>query len=140
MLAGQLIRVTHFKDVDITRNHVVKYKSNQDKTLKLDEEKSQNVYVKLIVSEQCGNVECVQPSSNSHNNQAPKRFALDSASDLYFLDEEPPDPAHSNTGSPPPQRFVRRLKNLFFIHSPSFDPRGMFSYDAYVLVYHLRNG
>ena len=109
MLAGQLIRVTHFKDVDITRNHVVKYKSNQDKTLKLDEEKSQNVYVKLIVSEQCGNVECVQPSSNSHNNQAPKRFALDSASDLYFLDEEPPDPAHSNTGSPPPQRFVRRL-------------------------------
>ena len=67
-------------------------------------------------------------------------FALDSASDLYFLGEEPPDPAHSNTDSPPPQRFVRRLKNLFFLHSPSFDPRGMFSYDAYVLVYHLRNG
>ena len=109
MLAGQLIRVTHFKDVDITRNHVVKYKSNQDKTLKLDEEKSQNVYVKLIVSEQCGNVECVQPSSNSHNNQVQERFALDSASDLYFLDEEPPDQPHSNTGSPPPQRFVRRL-------------------------------
>ena len=61
MLAGQLIRVTHFKDVDITRNHVVKYKSNQDKTLKLDEEKSQNVYVKLIASEQCGNAECLQP-------------------------------------------------------------------------------
>ena len=73
-------------------------------------------------------------------NQVQEKFALDSASDLYFLDEEPPDPAHSNTGSPPPQRFVRRLKNLFFLHSPSFDPRGMFSYDAYVLVYHLRNG
>ena len=34
MLAGKLIRVTHFKDADITRNNVVKYKSNQDKTLK----------------------------------------------------------------------------------------------------------
>ena len=56
-------------------------------------------------------------------NQAQERFALDSAPDLYFLDEEPPDPAHSNTGSPPPQRFVRRLKNLFFLHSPSFDPK-----------------
>ena len=85
MLAGKLIRVTHFKDAAITTNKVFKYNCNQDKTLKLDEEKSQNVYVKLIVSEQCGNVECVQPSSNSHNNQAPKRVALDSASDLYFL-------------------------------------------------------
>ena len=89
MLAGQLIRVTHFKDADITRNYVVNYNCNQDKTLKLDEEKSQNVFVKLIACGQCGNAECVQPSSNSHNNQAPKRFALDSASDLYFLDEEP---------------------------------------------------
>ena len=34
MLAGKLIRVTHFKDADITGNNVVKYKSNQDKTLK----------------------------------------------------------------------------------------------------------
>ena len=56
-------------------------------------------------------------------NQAQERFAVESASDLYFLGEEPPDPAHSNTDSPPPQRFVRRLKNLFFLHSPSFDPK-----------------
>ena len=40
-----------------------------------------------------------------------------------WLHLEPPDPAHSNTGSPPPQRFVRRPKNLFFLHSPSFDPK-----------------
>ena len=58
MLAGKLIRVTHFKDADITRNNVVKYKSNQDKTLEFNEEKSQNVYAKLIASEQFGNAEC----------------------------------------------------------------------------------
>ena len=58
MLAGKLIRVTHFKDAAITTNKVFKYNCNQDKTLKLDEEKSQNVFVKLIVSEQCGNAEC----------------------------------------------------------------------------------
>ena len=61
MLAGKLIRVTHFKDAAITRNNVFKYNCNQDKTLKLDEEKSQNVFVKLIASEQCGNAECLQP-------------------------------------------------------------------------------
>ena len=76
MLAGKLIRVTHFKDADITRNNVVKYNCNQDKTLKLDEEKSQNVFVKLIASEQCGNAECVQPSSNSHKIRLKKGLQI----------------------------------------------------------------
>lgn len=120
-----MIRVTHFKDADITRNNVVKYKSNQDKTVKFNEENSQNVYVKLIASEQCENVECVQPSSNSHKIRLKKGllWILHQICISWTRSHWTPDPAHSNTGSPPPQRFVRRPKNLFFLHSPSFDPK-----------------
>ena len=140
MLAGQLIRVTHFKEADITGNNVVKYKSNQDKTVKFNEENSQNVYVKLIASEQCGNAECVQLSSNSHKIRLKKcllwilhqiciSWARSHLTQLTPTQTRLPHSA-SCAASKTCSSSIRRHLTL----------RGMFSYDAYVLVYHLRNG